>query len=428
MLKVGTPASPSAGLSTGRLIALVAGGNVLELYDFAIFGFLARSLATNFFPPGDPIAALLSTFGVYAVGFLGRIAGGLVYGVISDRAGRARALQLSVVLMTLATTALGLLPTYHQVGVVAPLVLTLLRIAQGLSAGGETTSTRTLIAERVGPDRRGLANGLTSAAGSGGFLLGAAVSAICGHALTPVQMERFGWRLPFLGAAVLGLLAYLARRELLRLADAEGRLSAASPLALLREALIGQHRGMLNTIFGVAIYQTAFFVPFTYLATALQETGRQSMGSSLSITSVALFLLCALTPIGGALADAVGMRRLVLGTTAVLGVMSLPIFHLVERRAHDAGALVGLAILVVLYAPLNAIACVPLTLQFPRRVRGTAYSVSYNVGTALFGGVAPLLADVLVRRFGLAAAGWLILGAAPLSLVGFWRSREAPGD
>lgn len=425
-----TERDPEGGTGTPpplsfRLLLITACGNVLEWYDFAVYGYLTVVLAKLFFPPGNPVAALLATFGIFAVGFCGRIGGGFFYGLLSDRLGRVRALQLSVLLMAGSTTLMGLLPVYAQVGVLAPLLLTLLRLLQGLSVGGEFATSMTLLAEESAPRRRGWSTSWCGSAATAGFIMGSAAGAGLSAWLPPEALQAWGWRVPFLFGSVLGIVASAARRQLVvidRLPQ-----EPAGTVHILKQVWSGQRKPLLITVVGTSLYMVAFYVPFVYLATGIETQSRFSMTAALEMTSAALVLLMILTPLGGWLADRMGTRRLLAGSALALGVLSVPLFMLVKlgNPLYDAVVMFSF---VLLYVPFNAVALLPLTLQFPRPLRGTAFAVSFNVAAAVFGGLSPLLADWLVDVTGsLATPGWMLAVAAIISLFAYRCCPEACG-
>jgi MFS transporter, MHS family, proline/betaine transporter len=397
-----------------RLLLIAVCGNVLEWYDFAVYGYFAIVLSKQFFPPQNPVAALLATFGIFAVGFFGRIGGGFFYGLLSDRCGRVRALQLSVLLMAGSTTMMGMLPVYAQVGLLAPILLTLLRLFQGLSVGGEFATSMTLLAEEAVPERRGWSASWCGAAASAGFLLGSAAGTILSIWLTSETLLSWGWRLPFLFGSVLGIIAITVRRQLAVIDIIPSE--PASISHILKQLWREQRKSLLITVAGTCLYMVAFYVPFVYLATGIETQSRFSMSSALELTSTALILLVILTPLGGWLADRAGTRRLLIISSAALAVLSVPLFELVKLGNPLCDTIVML-VFVVLYAPLNAVALLPLTLQFPHALRGTAFAVSFNIAAAVFGGLSPLIADWLVNITGsLSAPGWMLAAAAIISL------------
>ena len=205
------------GIQRRRSGSIAAGtiGNVLEWYDFAIYGYFATAIGRQFFPHEDPVAQLLSAFGVFALGYLMRPVGGALIGHIGDRFGRRAALTFSVAAMAIPTFLIGLLPGYATLGLLAPIALTLLRMVQGLSVGGEYTSSMVFLVERAPEGRRGLMGALTSCGACGGILLGSAVGAGFAAAMSTASLESWGWRIPFLLGLVVGIAGYFLRRHVL---------------------------------------------------------------------------------------------------------------------------------------------------------------------------------------------------------------------
>jgi MHS family proline/betaine transporter-like MFS transporter len=198
---------------TRRVVAAGMIGNVLEWYDFAIYGYFATSIGRHFFPHEDPVAQLLSAFGVFAIGYLMRPVGGALIGHIGDRWGRRAALTVSVTAMAVPTFLIGLLPGYASLGLLAPVALTLLRMVQGLSVGGEYTSSMVFLVEHAPPGRRGLMGALASCGACGGILLGSAVGAGFAATLSTEALDAWGWRVPFLLGLVVGIAGYFLRRH-----------------------------------------------------------------------------------------------------------------------------------------------------------------------------------------------------------------------
>ena len=195
-------------------------GNVVEWYDFALYGYLAGVIAPVFFPSGNPTAGLIATYGIFAAGFVMRPLGAAVFGWFGDRFGRARTMQISVALMALPTLLLGLLPSYAQVGMLAPVLLVLVRLLQGLSVGGEFSSSATYLVETAPEARRGLTGSWANIGSMTGSLLGVGAAALVTGIATAEALSDWAWRLPFLGGAILGLAGILTRRNL---HDSEGR-------------------------------------------------------------------------------------------------------------------------------------------------------------------------------------------------------------
>jgi MHS family proline/betaine transporter-like MFS transporter len=195
-----------------RVIAAGMIGNVLEWYDFAIYGYFAATIGRQFFPNEDAVAQLLSAFGVFAIGYLMRPLGGVLVGHIGDTFGRRAALTFSVVAMAIPTFLMGLLPGYQTIGVLAPIGLTLLRVVQGLSVGGEYTGSMVFLVEQAPEGRRGLMGALGASGSTAGILLGSAVGATFAASMSTAALDAWGWRIPFLLGLLVGIAGYIFRR------------------------------------------------------------------------------------------------------------------------------------------------------------------------------------------------------------------------
>ncbi len=402
-----------------KTLILIVSGNVLEWYDFAVYGYFVSLIAEKFFPSGNRVAALLAAFGVFAIGFVGRIGGGLFYGIISDRRGRSYALRLSVILMASATTLMGLLPAYRTIGAAAPLLLTMLRIAQGLSVGGEFTTSLTLIAERVQRSNVGFASGLVGAAAALGFVLGSGIGYLVTALIGQSATNAWGWRIPFLFGSALGVFAWLMRRNLEHFTVGEGEERPRPTQELIRRVLSSERSAVLRTIAGMSLYMVAFYLPFVYLGAYLESRDFLSMRASLALTTASLLLLTFLTPAAGWLADRVGVKSTLYVSGITLGLFTPLMLFLVDRSSIFE-LLVVLAIFAVLNAPFMAVAALPCALQFPPDVRGTGFSLGFNIAAVFFGGLCPIAADLIVHITGsLAAAGLLATVTAGLSILGW---------
>ena len=322
----GDPARPAAGVvsrlfrrrfrlestaiqaeRTTRMVVAGVIGNVLEWYDFALFGFFAPVISQLFFPSDNRIASLLATFGVFALGFLMRPSAAHFFGHIGDRLGRKKALELSVLMMAIPTTLVGLLPSYHQIGIAAPVILTVLRMLQGASVGGELIGSISFLGEHSPPERRGLLGSWTSSSATLGVLAGSGVAALVTRTLPPAIVTAWGWRVPFWCGFLVGLTGLWLRRgiaESPRFTNAVqlGEV-AQSPVA---EALRRDTGAILRT-FGLAILMAVgFYLPFVWLSTWLGHIHRPPLTDALTINTIALAVFSALIPLGGMLSDRFG--------------------------------------------------------------------------------------------------------------------------
>ena len=248
----------------GNLRLLAAGfiGNVLEWYDFAVYGFFAGTIGTVFFPSDDPASSLIAAFGAFAAGFLMRPLGSIVLGHVGDRLGRKKLLVLSILAMALPTFAIGLLPTHADIGATAAVLMVVLRMVQGVSVGGEYVGSGVFLAERAPPHRRGLFAALSSAGLVGGMLLGSAIGALITNLLTADQITAWGWRLPFLSGLVLGGVALA-----LRLTIPDECLPENRSKAPLIEAVTQHGKGIFLGAAVVMVVAATFYITWIYVPT-----------------------------------------------------------------------------------------------------------------------------------------------------------------
>lgn len=404
-------------------------GNTVEWFDFAIYGFLATYIADKFFPPGDETAALLNTFAIFAAAFFMRPLGGFFFGPLADRIGRQRVLALVILLMSASTLAIGLVPTYETIGVLAPLLLLFLRCLQGFSAGGEYGSGACFLAEYARDRNRGFVVSFLVWSVVVGFLLGSLTVTGLEAALPATAMDAYGWRIPFLIAGVLGVVGLYIR---LRLRDtpefenlrAQGEV-AASPL---REAVATSWRPILQIAGLVVIHNVGFYVVFTYLPTYFTETLDFSKVDAFVSITIASIVALALIPPLGALSDRIGRKPLLITGATGFAVFAYPLFVLLNSGSPVAavGAHCALAAIEAVFVSASLAAGTEL---FATRVRSSGYSVGYNVSVALFGGTVPYVATWLVDRTGseLAPAYYLIAAAA-VTLATIMTMRETAGQ
>ncbi|NPA76014.1 MAG: MHS family MFS transporter [Euryarchaeota archaeon] len=387
---------------------LLAGffGNIMEWYDFTVYGFFAGVIGATFFPPGDKIVALLGAFGVFAAGYFMRPLGGIIFGHVGDKHGRKRALFFSILLMAIPTTLIGLLPTYAQVGWYSTLLLVILRLAQGLSVGGEFTGSISFLVENAPSKRRGYFGSWTTFGVLGGMLLGSLVATIVVGLLSSEQLHEFGWRIPFLLGAVIGLSGVLLRRNMESVAEEKNKMTPIMEfwknfkLDALRVILVSWG-------FGVSVYLILIYMP-TYLSSFLNV----SPSIALSTHTVSLVVMLVIIPPLGLISDRVGRKIVLLLAMAGFVVLTLPLFYVFMMNIYLA-ILAAMLVFVLLQGMLQAALPAFMAEVFPHRIRYTAMSVSYNIALALFGGTAPLVATWLIQITGnvLMPAYYLMLSA-----------------
>jgi MFS transporter, MHS family, proline/betaine transporter len=395
---------------------MVAGiaGNVLEWYDFALYGYLAPVTAGLFFPSSDPLASLINSDIVFAVGFLARPLGGLLLGRIGDRVGRRALLAVSVIGMAVPTFLIGLLPTYATIGVWAPILLAVLRVCQGLSTGGEFTGSIIYLVEQAPPERRGFYGSLANFGAIAGSLLGAGVGWFTAALIPGDALQAWGWRLPFLTGLAVGALGLWLRSGIPETpVDAARRADAAAADVPLREALRSSGSSMLLTIGLNWVASAGYYVVFVWFSTELTEVLHVRYRTALAIGTFGLLVGLVATAAMGALSDRIGRKRLLVTGGVATAVAALPLLVLASagRVIPVASAQFGLAVLIAVF-----LGALPATFVSLHRTaeRCTVLSLGYNAALALFGGTAPLVATLLVKFTGWAGAPALYLAATAL--------------
>ena len=403
-----------------KVTAAAAVGNFVEWFDFAVYGFLATIIARAFFAESLPQAALLQTFAVFAVAFALRPLGGIVFGMLGDKYGRKRILSVTVLMMAASTTVIGLLPDYQQIGVAAPLLLTLARCVQGFSAGGEYAGACAYVMEHS-PDRRRAWYGSFLPVSTFTAFAAAAVIVFCLDAgLSAGQMGQWGWRIPFLIAAPLGLVGVYLRLRMEETPAFRAALeeSKSAPHAPLAETLRQQGGNILRLGAFIALTALSFYMFTTFFSTFLQTEAGFSRASALLVSTLALLFAAGLCPLAGLLCDRIG-RRKTMALTAVWAIVSVyPAWRLAGSGQLWA-AIAGDLMLAVGAVLSGVVTAALLSEVFPTRARYTASAVTYNVAYTVFGGTAPLVATWLIAITGSSVSPAFYLAAvAVLALFG----------
>ncbi|MEU2085281.1 MFS transporter [Streptomyces albus] len=422
----GTAAEAADAPRVRRKVALAtAVGNFVEWFDSGAYAIMSATIAGLFFPQYDKTAALLATWAVFAGGFIARPLGAAFFGRYGDRIGRNRMLALSVLCMSGSTLLIGLLPSYATIGIVAPVLLFLLRAVQGFSTGGEYTGASAFIMEYAPEGRRAryasvvpLTVGLASVAGA---LTGLVITS----SLDEAALESWGWRIPFLLAGPLGLIGlYLRSRiEDTPVFRAMERREAVQE-APLREAWRACRRQVL-TLFGYSITNAVgYYLMSSYMISYMSEEVGYTKSQAMLVGFVAMLAYSAACPFMAAASDRYGRRPMLLAACGGFAVATLPVFWLIGTGL--AGALVGTAVLAVLVAVIGTSNVPAMVEMFPGQLRASGSALGYTAAYVLFGGTAPFVATGLVTAVGSPLApGFYLMGLAVVSaLVVLFAFRE----
>lgn len=379
-----------------RVMASVTVANVLEWYDFAVYGFLMGVIADVMFPVGDPAVALLLSAGTFGVGFLTRPVGALAFGVLADRRGRKSALLAAFGLMGGATLLIGLIPSYATIGVEAPLLVVLARLLQGLATGGVMGSATALLTEHAPPRQAGFYASWQAASQAGALLLGALSAATVAAVLSPAQLQAWGWRAPFWASILVVPVGLYIRWRLDEPEVFARRIRAASsPLSVL----LHTHSSAVVRGFGITIIWTVstyfFFVYVPLYAHALLEL---PMATTLLSNSLALAVMLVVSPVAGHLSDRFGRHRIMAPAALVIVLLIVPGTHMLVSHPQAETLvffqLVSAALVALFVGPAPA----AIAELFPVGVRSSGVGVAYNLSVTVFGGFAPTIATALVAR------------------------------
>ena len=397
-------------------------GNLLEWYDFAVYGYFAAAIGRAFFPEQDKVAQVLAAFGVFAVGFMMRPIGGAIFGHVGDRIGRPAALTLSVAAMAVPTFLIGVLPGYDVLGIAAPLLLTLLRMLQGLSVGGEYTTSIVFLVERARPGRRGLVGAVADLGAVSGILLGSATGAILEWVMPVGAVDEWGWRIPFWIGLVVGAAGLVLRRGF-----GEGEAAPRAPERPPLLATFSQHWRVLVYLAGISVFgAVGFYLMFVYVVSWLQLVDGVAPAQALTINTISMALLIPAEIGMAALSDRLGRRPMLIAVTGLAVVAAWPLFWLMHGHAQWmilAGQLGFVVLVGGYYGCLPAFMVEAVAVE----VRCTAIALGYNVSLGLIGGLSPLAATWLVQRtdddF---SPAFMIMAAAAISFLVLLLFRRAP--
>ncbi len=384
-----------------RAVAASAIGNATEWFDYGVYAYGVSYISTALFPGSAQQATLFALAG-FAISFLVRPFGGLFWGPLGDVLGRKAILALTILMMSGATVCIGLIPSYDSIGYAAPLLLALLRMVQGFSTGGEYGGAATFMAEYAPDHKRGFYGSFLEFGTLGGFSLGALLMLGCSLVLSDQAMRDWGWRLPFLVAALLGLVGFYLRwhmEETPVFQEIERTRSGKASAGMQLKALLSNCRKPLFALGGMVVaLNVVNYTLLSYSPTYLQNTLGLTTQQALLVPIIGMLFMMVLLPFAGSLSDWAGRKPLWWVSLIGLFIAAIPLYHLMAM--NFAGATAGFALLGLLYVPQLATISATFPAMFPTPVRFAGFAIAYNVSTSLFGGTAPLFNDWLVNLTG----------------------------
>lgn len=400
-------------------------GNLIEWYDWYVYSAFAVYFSAEFFPKGDPTSQLLNTAAIFAVGFLMRPIGSLLMGRYADRHGRRAALTLSITVMAGGSLIIACTPSYESIGIMAPIILVLARLLQGLSLGGEYGTSATYLSEMASSGRRGFYSSFQYVTLVAGQMVALGVQIVLQQLLSEPDMKAWGWRIPFIigamgAVAVLWLRRTMDESEQFANIKSQKRESAGTVRALMK------HPKAVLTVVGLTLGGTVAFYTYT---TYLQKFMVNTVGLPKEVVSwinfAALLIFVVLQPIAGLLSDKIGRRPLLMAFGILGTLLTAPIFFFMEKTTEPIVAfllmMVGL-IIVTGYTSINAIVKAEL---FPTEIRALGVGLPYALTVAIFGGTAEFIA-LWLKSIGMESLFYFyVAGCIAISFITYWRMDES---
>lgn len=401
-----------------RAIGASAIGNAVEWFDYGVYAYMTTHIAASLFPAGDN--AVFFTLVGFAISFLIRPIGGLFWGPLGDRIGRKRVLAMTIILMAASTVCVGLIPSYETIGWAAPVILYLLRVIQGFSAGGEYGGAATFMAEYAPDKKRGFYGSFLEVGTLTGFTLGNGIALILVHTLSDSSLQSWGWRIPFFVAAPLGLIGMYLRSRMEDtpiFRELEKKQATEEQVTGVFKDLMTKYLRPILTLFGLVIaVNVVNYTLLSYMPTYLQANIGMSEDNALLVPFFGQIAMLLVLPFFGALSDRVGRKPMWLFSCLALVIAAIPCYLLIGTNL--VGGMVGFAILGLLYAPQLATISATFPAMFPTIVRFAGVAIGYNISTSLFGGTAAAVNDKAISVTGIDIfPAFYMMGACVIGLI-----------
>lgn len=424
----GDSAHSAPGITSMQRRVLAGGsvGQFIEFYDFALYGLSAVTLSALFFPSENQLAGLLALFATFGVAFFIRPVGGLFFGALGDRIGRRNVLVITLLTIGVATTGIGLLPSYETMGPLAPILLVLLRLIQGFSAGGESAGAPSFVFEHAPVERRGLFINITLAATALPSVAAAFFLLFLSSSMSDEAFTSWGWRIPFLIALPLALVGLWIRAKteespafeaMMKEQQAETEATGKAQHSAIGDAFRKNWLKMIQVVFVMGLTAMGFYFLSGYFVSYVSTVGNLSREQSLLLNGAAMLAYTILLPIAGMVGDRVGRRPMLIGGAIAIAVLAIPAFMLVTSGSVPL-ALCGQMLFVVAISFYGG-GCYTFFIEvFDTKTRFTSAAFSYNLGYAVLGGTAPFVGTAMVQATGVAfSPAYYVIGIAVLTLV-----------
>ena len=418
-----------------RVVAAIM-GNALEFYDFTVYAAFAAMIGRAFFPASNPNVSLLLSVATFGVGFFARPLGGILIGAYADRFGRKPAMTLTIWLMALGSGMIGLLPTYGQIGVLAPLLLVLARLVQGFSAGGEMGPATTYLLESAPAGRKCFFGSWQLASQNIGSVISGVIGVVLALTMSEQTTNGWGWRVPFLLGILIAPIGFYIRRNLDETLEAE---EAHGSMSAVLSDVLGRHWVKIGlcilVISGATVTQYFFIYTTTYALTTLGYSQRIAMTANLTLGVVGTAFAVA----GGVLADRFGIKPIALIPRLVVTLLLYPALHLIVTSGSPAVFIMVIAALMIPHAMSSAAGIILIPKIFPAAIRTSGLSIAYALGVTIFGGTAQVVFTWIIGATGDKLSWvWYIIALSIVSFLGTlairvptgWSAKrdEAPGD
>ncbi|MDB5055206.1 MAG: transporter [Bacilli bacterium] len=382
-----------------KAVVATALGNAMEWFDFGIYSYLAVTIGKVFFPEMSATVQLVYTFATFAIAFVVRPFGGMLFGMLGDRLGRKKILTITLLMMALATLSIGLIPSYASIGTMAPILLLIARLVQGFSTGGEYSGAMTFIAESTPDKKRGFMSSGLEVGTLVGFIAGSGIVTLLTYILGPEKMLAWGWRIPFFIAAPIGLIGLYLRNHLEETPAFEAMEQAKTnenKSVSIKDILVYHRKSLLIGMIVVFFYNVVDYMVLSYMPSHLTSVLGYGETKGLLLILIVMFIMIPIVLMMGYFGDRIGNKRVIQGGLVGLMILSIPSFLLIES-GNNWLVFLGLMILAIFLASFQGTMPSLLPSLFFTDVRYGALAITYNISASLFGGTTPLLMAWLIK-------------------------------